>query len=143
MRKTARGFGAVAIVALAVARVGFCQPAPNQERSGTAHALATAGAVAANTLPVVPTYVEPRCLLPYPLCKFTFAVLGVVGAGESLVMSGGSDLDQPRALIHRGVGGDWFVTPRDMLGESKPDLLPEVAPPGSGNAPGGFKPPPR
>src|SRR5262249_19653309 len=79
MRKTARGLGAVAIVALAVGRVAFCQPAPNQERSGTAHALATAGAVAANTLPVVPTYVEPRCLLPYPLCKFTFAILGVAG----------------------------------------------------------------
>jgi len=143
MRKTARGLGAVAIVALAVGRVAFCQPAPNQERSGTAHALATAGAVAANTLPVVPTYVEPRCLLPYPLCKFTFAILGVAGAAESLVMSGGSDMDQPRALVHRGVGGDWFVTPRDMLGETKPDLLPEIAPPGGGNEPGKFVPPPR
>ncbi len=143
MRKTVRGLGVVAIIVLAVGRAAVSRAVPLEDRSGGARALATAGAVAANTLPVVPTYVEPRCLLPYVLCKLTFAILGVAGAGESLVMSGGSDMAQPRALIHRGVGGDWFVTPRDMVGETKPDLLPDVAPPRGDDKSGGFVPPPK
>jgi hypothetical protein len=143
MRKTARGLGVVAIVVLTVGRVAVSQAVPLEDRSGARRAMATAAAVAANTLPVVPTYVEPRCLLPYVLCKLTFAILGVAGAGESLVMSGGSDMDQPRNLIRRGVGGDWFVTPRDMVGETKPTLLPDVAPSGGDNKPGGFVPPPK
>jgi hypothetical protein len=140
--RTARGLGAVVIVALTVGRVVVARAEPYDDRSPRAKALATAGAVAANTLPVVPTYVEPRCLLPYVLCKFVFAVGAVAAAGESLAMSGGSDMEQPHHLLHRGLGGDWFVTPRDMLGETKPDLLPEVAPSGGG---GGekFVPPPR
>ena len=142
MRRTTRGLGAVVIVALTVGRAALSRAEPFfEDRSTRAKALATAGAVAANTLPVVPTYVEPRCLLPYVLCKFVFAVGAVTAAGESLVMSGGSDLDQPHALLHRGLGGDWFVTPKDMLGQTKPDLLPEMAPPGGGGDK--FVPPPR
>ena len=142
MRRTARGLGAVLIVALTVGRAVVSWAQPYEDRSPRARALATAAAVAANTLPVVPTYVEPRCLLPYVLCKFVFAVGAVTAAGESLAMSGGSDMAQPHALLHRGLGGDWFVTPKDMLGITKPDLLPEVAPSGGG---GGekFIPPPR
>ena len=142
MRRTARGLGAVLIVALTVGRAVVSRAESYEDRSPRAKALATAGAVAANTLPVVPTYVEPRCLLPYVLCKFVFAVGAVTAAGESLAMSGGSDMAQPHNLLHRGLGGDWFVTPKDMLGITKPDLLPEVAPPSGG---GGekFVPPPR
>ena len=142
MRRTARGLGAVVIVALTVGRAAVSRAEPYEDRSPRAKALATAGAVAANTLPVVPTYVEPRCLLPYVLCKFVFAVGAVTAAGESLVMSGGSDLNQPHVLLHRGLGGDWFVTPKDIVGETKPDLLPEVAPSGGGGG-GKFVPPPR
>lgn len=142
MRRTARGLGAVVIVALTVGRVVVARAEPYDDRSPRAKALATAGAVAANTLPVVPVYVEPRCLLPYVLCKFVFAVGAVTAAGESLAMSGGSDMEQPHNLLHRGLGGDWFVTPKDMLGETKPDLLPEVAP-SSGGGGGKFVPPPR
>src|SRR5262245_23056419 len=152
MRKTARGLGVVAMVVLAVGWAAVSRAADEErtgsepaagERSPRARALATAGAVAANTLPAVPTYVEPRCFVPYPLCKLSFAVLGVAAAAESLVMSGGSDMQLPHNLIHRGVGGDWFVTPRDMLGETKPDLLPEVAPARQEGAPDKFVPPPR
>ena len=142
MRRTARGLGAVVIVVLTVGRAAVSRAEPYEDRSTRVKLLATTGAVAANTLPVVPTYVEPRCLVPYVLCKFSFALGAVTAAGESLVMSGGTDLDQPRNLVRRGLGGDWFVTPRNMVGETKPDLLPEVAPSGGG---GGdkFVPPPR
>ena len=35
-------------------------------------------------------------------------------------------------MIHRGFGGDWVVTPRDIAGDTKPDVLPGAAPPPTG-----------
>jgi hypothetical protein len=107
--------------------------------------LYTAGAVGANVLPVAGSLVEPKCLPGYFFCKLTFAFGSVLFAGETLAMSGGSDMDQTRAILYRGFSGDWFVTPRDIAGDRRPDVLPAPPPP-SGEQPegsGGFVPPPR
>jgi hypothetical protein len=103
----------------------------------------TAKVVAANTLPVASAVVEPKCVQGYILCKATFAAFSVVAAAESLVMSGGSDMAQPRGILTKGFTGDWVVTRDDVAGTTKVDLLPEVAPPArGGDDGGGFVPPP-
>jgi hypothetical protein len=59
-------------------------------------------------------------------------------------MSGGSDVPQAKAVLYRGFSGDWMITPRDIAGETKPDVLPEAPPPAEGEEKknGDFKPPP-
>jgi hypothetical protein len=98
--------------------------------------------VAANTLPVASAFVEPKCIQGYILCKAMFAAFSVVAAAESLLMSGGSDLDQPRGILTKGFTGDWVVSREDVAGATKVDLLPEVAPPSGDDKGGGFVPPP-
>jgi len=118
---------------------------PYEELSGGRKALYTARAAAANVLPVASSLVEPKCLPGYIFCKLAFAAFSVVAAGESMVMSGGADMAQPRAILYRGFAGDWVVTPRDIAGDRKPEVLPEPPPPAGGEekGSGGFIPPPR
>jgi hypothetical protein len=117
---------------------------PYEELTSGRRALYTAGAAAANALPVASALVEPRCLQGYILCKVTFAAFSVIAAAESVVMSGGADRDQPRAILYRGFSGDWVLTPKDVAGDTKPDLLPEPPPPAEGGEKreGEFVPPP-
>lgn len=110
--------------------------------SGRRQALYTAGAVAANALPVASAFAEPRCIQGYIACKAMLALFSVVAAGESLIMSGGADREQPRAIVTRGFSGDWVVTPRQVAEGAKPDLLPEAAPPKTEKKEGEFVPPP-
>src|SRR5262249_23654911 len=63
-----------------------------------------------NVVPIASALAAPRCLPGYILCKLTFAGFSLVAAGEQLFMSGGSDMDQTRAILHRGFAGDWFLT---------------------------------
>jgi hypothetical protein len=118
-------------------------PAASNEVTGGRRALQTARAVAANTLPVASALVEPKCIQGYILCKAMFAGFSVVAAAESLIMSGGADRAQPRGILTKGFTGDWVVTREDIAGTTRVDVLPEVAPSGSGgDKGGGFVPPP-
>lgn len=95
-----------------------------EERSAGARAMYTAAAMIANVLPIASAFVSPRCLPGYILCKLSFAGLSVVAAGESLVMSGGADKQEPATLIDRGFSGDWFLTGRHVAGDATADPFP-------------------
>lgn len=143
MRTIARQVPATMLLAFAVGHVAVAHAVPFEELSGRRRAMYTAGAAAANVLPVVSGVAEPKCLQGYILCKVTFAAISVVAAAESLVMSGGSDLAQPKAVLYRGFSGDWYLTPRDMAGDTRAELLPEPPPPAEGEKKSGdFVPPP-
>jgi len=100
-----------------------------EQRSGGERALYTTAAVVANAVPVASALIVPRCLPGYVLCKLSFAALSLIAAAESLVMSGGADYDQPRAILERGFGGDWVLTGRHVAGDEHADVYPEVQPP--------------
>lgn len=149
MRKAIRR--CVSVVLMAVFLVGATThqakaATPWEEKSGLARAGYTAAAVLVNILPGVSALVAPMCLPGYILCKATFAIGSVFAAGEQLFMSGGGDTEQTRAILYRGWEGDWYVTGRDVAGDSQPDPFPKPPPPTSRpDAPsddGGFVPPP-
>lgn len=144
MRTIARQLIATMLFAGAVGHGAATFAAPWEELSGGRRALYTARAVAANALPVASAVTEPKCLQGYILCKLTFAAFSVIAAGESLVLSGGGDLEQPRAVLYRGFSGDWYLTPRDISGETRAEVLPEAPPPAEGEEKkeGEFVPPP-
>jgi hypothetical protein len=143
MRRLMRQRMTVMLLAGVLAGATMAQATPYEELSSGKRALATGKAVAVNALPGASALVEPKCIQGYVLCKLTFALFSVVAAGESLAMSGGADRAQPRAILYRGFSGNWAVTPRDMAGETKPELLPEAPPPAEGEKKSGdFVPPP-
>jgi len=113
-----------------------------EQRPASERALYTAAAVIANVVPITSALVAPRCLPGYLLCKLSFAGLSVVAAAESLVMSGGADQEQPRAILQRGFTGDWFLTGRHVAGDAQAEPYPEAPPPSGGDAGSGFTPPP-
>lgn len=117
---------------------------PWEEKSGFARFLYWTGAVVANVMPGVSALVSPLCLPGYIVCKATFALGSVFAAGDQLFMSGGADTEQTRAILYRGWEGNWFVTGKDVAGETKPDPFPKPPPPSSSETPGddGFVPPP-
>jgi uncharacterized protein YraI len=118
---------------------------PWEERSGLSRAAYTAAAVAVNVIPGVSALVAPVCLPGYILCKVTFAIGSVFAAGEQLFFSGGGDTEQTRAILYRGWEGDWYVTGRDVAGDTQPDPFPKPPPPTGSETPsseGGFVPPP-
>jgi hypothetical protein len=124
-----RGLGRVVVVTcLVLGTGGIAGAVPYEERSAAQRAGYTALAAIMNVVPVAPAPVAPRCLPGYILCKAFFAGFSVVAAGEQLVLSGGSDLPQTRAILHRGFAGDWLITGRHVAGDAEPDLLPEPAP---------------
>jgi hypothetical protein len=124
---------AATIVVLAssqVARADF------DDRPGWQRAGYTALAGVENVVPIVSAVGAPRCLQGYILCKLTFAGLSVVTAAEHLLFTGGSDMAQTEAVIHRGFAGDWILTPRHAAGDAEPQVLPDPVPvssSGSGN----------
>lgn len=144
MRTIARQLAATMLFALAMSRGGVAQAVPWEELSSGRRALYTAGAVAANTLPGASSLMEPKCLPGYIMCKFVFAAFSTIAAGESLVMSGGADTPHTKSILYRGFSGDWWITPRDVAGETKAEVLPEAPPPAEGEEKksGDFKPPP-
>jgi hypothetical protein len=116
-------------------------PAAEAGRSAGKQALLTAAAVAANITPVVPSFYTPRCLPGYVFCKALYAATSVIAAADQLVFSGGADMAQTRAILFRGFGGDWVMTPRHIAGEASPEPLPEPPPPADSGE-GGWQPPP-
>jgi hypothetical protein len=97
-------------------------------RPGWEKAAYTTYAAAADVVPVVSATVAPRCLPGYFACKISFAAVGLITAAEQLLASGGSDLAQTRALLHRGFGGDWVLTGPHAAGDRVADPLPDPLP---------------
>lgn len=143
MRTITRQGLAAMLFACGVGHAVTAHAVPFEELSARRRAMYTAAAGAANVLPVASGVMEPKCLPGYILCKLTFAAMSVVVAGEQLVLSGGSDLPQTRAVLYRGFSGDWWLTPRDVAGETKAELLPDPPPPADEEKKNGdFVPPP-
>ena len=113
----------------------------SEERPTAARVWYTVGAVVANLTPLSALY-APRCLPGYILCKLSFAGVSVLAAVDQLAFSGGANLDQTRAILHRGFAGDWVITPRHVAREATPEPLPEPPPPAAGGEHRGFEPPP-
>ena len=120
---------------------GAARAAYDQQSPGM-RALYTGVAVVANVTPLVATLYAPRCLPGYVVCKLTYAGLSLAAAADQLVLSGGGDLAQTRAILHRGFAGDWYLTGRHVAGEVEPEPLPEPPAPASGSGEGGWQPPP-
>ena len=81
-----------------------------------------------NIVPIASAFAEPRCLPGYILCKASFAAFSLLAAGEQIVLSGGADMNQTRAILHRGFAGDWIVTGRHAAGDATPQVLPDPGP---------------
>ena len=113
------------------AMVGIAMPAQAgwEDRSTGERVGYTALAAVQNVVPVTSAFAAPRCLPGYIPCKFSFAFFSVVAAGEQLLMSGGADLEQTKALVNRGFGGDWYLTGAHAAGDVTPEVLPEVGQP--------------
>jgi hypothetical protein len=132
---------AAALVAY-LAGAGVAPAAPYDQQSAGRRALHTAVAVVANVTPVVSALYTPYCLPGYIVCKLGFAGFSLVAAADQLVLSGGGDLAQTRAILHRGFAGDWYLTGRHVAGEVQPQPLPEPPAPAPGSGGGGWQPPP-
>jgi hypothetical protein len=114
--------------ALVVMLRGPARAEPPATHSSGARVLYAGAALAANVLPGVSVVYAPQCLPGYVLCKALFAGASVVLAGEQLVLSGGRDLGQTRAILHRGFAGDWYLTWRHAAGDVQAQPLPEPPP---------------
>jgi len=88
----------------------------------------TTAAVVADVVPIASAFVEPKCLPGYILCKASFAGFSALAATAQLVLSGGSDMKQTRAILYRGFAGDWVVTGPQVAGEAPIRVLPDPAP---------------
>lgn len=95
------------------------------ERSTGGRAFYTGMAVVANVMPVVSAMYAPTCLPGYVVCKVSFAFASVVVAAGQVFLSGGDDWEQTQAILHRGFGGDWYLTGRHTAGDAKPQPLPD------------------
>ncbi len=109
------------------------------ERSLGSRIFYTAAAVVVNAVPFVSALVAPRCLPGYVVCKFGFASVATAAAGVQLALSGGADMAQTRAVLHRGYAGDWIATGAHVAGDERIEPWPD--PPASPSG-GGFTPPP-
>jgi hypothetical protein len=118
----------LAVVGLAVPTQAAWEDRPQGQRVGY-----TILAGVENVVPIASAFAAPRCLPGYIPCKFTFAFFSLLAAGEQLAFSGGADLEQTRAILYRGFGGDWYLTGAHAAGDETPDVLPD---PGRGPAPG-------
>jgi hypothetical protein len=126
LRGARRGFVSAVLLA---GCTGVALAASYDEQPAAKRALYTGIATVANVVPGVSTLYAPRCLPGYVVCKGVFAFFSVVAATDQLVVSGGGDLEQTRAILHRGFAGDWYLTGRHVSGEKTPEPLPEAPPP--------------
>ena len=120
---------------------GAARAAGYDQQSPAKRALYTGVAVVANVTPFVSALYAPTCLPGYVVCKLSFAGLSLAAAADQLVLSGGGDLAQTRAILHRGFAGDWYLTGRHVAGDAEPQPLPEPAAPAPESG-GGWQPPP-
>jgi hypothetical protein len=123
MRRFARVLMMVVITGLATDVGAAYEDRPAWQRAGY-----TVLAGIENIVPIASAFAAPRCLPGYIVCKLSFAGISIVAAGEQLLFSGGSDLGQTRAILHRGFGGDWILTGRHAAGDETPEVTPDPAP---------------
>ena len=138
-----RRLALAAALAAGLAGAGTARAAAYDQQSSGRRALYTGIALVANITPFVSALYAPACLPGYVVCKLTYAGLSLAAAADQLVLSGGGDLAQTRAILHRGFAGDWYLTGRHIAGEVQPEPLPEPPAPASGSGEGGWQPPPR
>ena len=131
----------VMMVLVATLAASGAAAADAPQRSAAARVWYTAGAVVANVTPLSALY-APRCLPGYLLCKLSFAGISLLAAADQLAFSGGADLAQTRAILHRGFAGDWILMPRHVAREATPEPLPDPPPPAVEGDHRGFEPPP-
>ena len=137
-----RRLALAAALAACLAAAGAARAASYDQQSRGMRALYTGVALVANVTPFVSALYAPACLPGYVVCKLTFAGLSLAAAADQLVLSGGGDLAQTRAILHRGFAGDWYLTGRHVAGEVEPEPLPEPPAPAPGSGEGGWQPPP-
>jgi hypothetical protein len=123
MNRSARILMLLAVTAFATPVHAAYEDRPAWQRAGY-----TILAGIENIVPIASVLAAPRCLQGYILCKLSFAGVSVIAAGEQLFFSGGSDLGQTRAILHRGFGGDWYLTGRHAAGDASPEVLPDPGP---------------
>lgn len=116
------------------------------DASGPRRALYTTLAVVANLVPGVSALYAPSCLPGYIVCKLSFAGVSLLAAADQWLMSGAQDVEQTKAILHRGFAGDWYLTGRHVAGDVTPEPLPEPPPPtstgGGEGGEGAWTPPP-
>ncbi|MFN8543176.1 MAG: hypothetical protein U0807_03080 [Candidatus Binatia bacterium] len=78
-----------------------------------------------NIAPIASAYAAPKCLPGYVPCKILAAGFNTLAAGVQLIFSGGSDLAQTRAILHRGYAGDWYLTGRHVAGDAAAQPYPD------------------
>ena len=138
-----RRLAVAAALAASLTAAGAARAASYDQQSRGMRALYTGVAVVANVTPFVSALYAPACLPGYLVCKLTYAGLSLAAAADQLVLSGGGDLAQTRAILHRGFAGDWYLTGRHVAGEVEAQPLPEPATPAPESGGGGWQPPPR
>ena len=138
-----RRLALAAVLAACLAAAGAARAASYDQQSPGMRALYTGVAVVANVTPFVSARYAPACLPGYLVCKLAYAGLNLAAAADQLVLSGGGDLAQMRAILHRGFAGDWYLTGRHVAGEVEPQPLPEPPAPALESGGGGWQPPPR
>ena len=138
-----RRLAVAAALAASLTAAGAARAASYDQQSRGMRALYTGVAVVANVTPFVSALYAPACLPGYLVCKLTYAGLSLAAAADQLVLSGGGDLAQTRAILHRGFAGDWYLTGRHVAGEVEPQPLPEPPAPAPESGGGGWQPPPR
>lgn len=116
------------LVIVGVLGIASSARADFEDRSAGERAGYTALAVVENVVPGFSVMAAPRCLPGYILCKAWFAGFSVVAAAEHVILSGGADMAQTQAILHRGFGGDWILTGRHAAGDATPDVLPDPGP---------------
>ena len=132
MRSRRRELGTAISITFALLVVSTARATPYEARSPAARAAYTAAAVVANLVPGISAAVVPRCLPGYIVCKVFFAGTSGVTALAQLILSGGGDLAQTRALLQSGFGGDWYLTGRHVAGDVTADVYPAAPPPAVG-----------
>src|SRR5262249_32890777 len=94
----------------------------------------TALAGVENVVPITSAFAAPKCLPGYILCKASFAGFSLIAAAEHVILPGGADMGQTRAILHRGFAGDWYLTGAHAAGDATPDVLPDPGPVASTDA---------
>jgi len=135
MRVT-RLFGAVLLLAC-VAAGGRANASGDEDAYGPGILILT---VAANVVPVLSAVYAPQCLPGYVVCKLALAGMSLIAAAGQIGLAGGVT-DQTRAILYRGLGGDWYLTPRHVSGEIQAEPLPDPPPPEGTSEPDEYEPP--
>lgn len=140
MRRTGLAICSTLLGVTMTGPVALADRIPLEDRPAYQQAGYEVMAVVANFVPFVSAIYAPKCLPGYIVCKLGFAGFNTLAAGAQLITSGGADLEQTKAILERGYGGDWILTSEDIAGDRTPQPYPDPAPPATKST---FTPPPQ